>query len=317
MIRVERYTCDKKGEWDSFVLGKTNGSFLHTRNFLDYHADKFNDESLLVYIKEKMVAVFPSASLKSASDIVVSHIGSTYGGLVFEYSLYGEAIVDIYSKILSFYQKENIHRVLVKITPNLYKNVPLEDEEYAVWRNDGILKRVDISAYIDISNRFKVSSLRKRTLKLAMKNNLEMCFSYDKIDLFYSILSENLKDKHNATPVHTLDELNDLKLRLGDKITLATVSNSLGKVLAGVLFFIFDKTVHCQYISSSSSGSDVGALDFLFENSIKEFETKGFNYFSFGTSNECDGNVLNEGLYRFKRQFGSVSMCHKFYEFEL
>jgi hypothetical protein len=43
----------------------------------------------------------------------------------------------------------------------------------------------------------------------------------------------------------------------------------------------------------------------------------GARYFDFGVSNEQGGQILNEGLYRFKMSFGAGGVVHEFYEVAL
>jgi hypothetical protein len=43
----------------------------------------------------------------------------------------------------------------------------------------------------------------------------------------------------------------------------------------------------------------------------------GARYFDFGVSNEQEGRILNEGLYRFKTSFGAGGVAQEFYEVEL
>lgn len=317
MYRIEVYDNKYCTIWDDFVFKKYTGNFLHSRRFLDYHKNRFIERSLLVFDDNKLIALFPASSTREAPLVVTSHTGSTYGGLLYDASVYGKEVVDIYRNILGFYKSLDVQSVVVKLTPNIYKSLSLEDEEYAIWINGGELKRIDLSCYIELENRLKVSSLRKRMLKLAKKSNLLICNDFKEITSFYDVLSETLLLRHDAKPVHTLPELVELHERLDKDINLYTVKDSTGVVIAGVLFFLFDKTVHCQYIASAQAGQDIGALDLLFEQTINDYGIRGYRYFSFGTSNEDNGQTLNSGLYRFKRQFGSQSMCHKFYNFSL
>jgi hypothetical protein len=43
----------------------------------------------------------------------------------------------------------------------------------------------------------------------------------------------------------------------------------------------------------------------------------GARYFDFGVSNEQEGRILNEGLYRFKTSFGAGGVAQEFYKVEL
>ena len=65
MIKIEKYTDNDFEIWDKFIDEvSVNGSFLQSRRFLSYHDNKFKDTSLLIYKKNKLVAVFPAAVKK-------------------------------------------------------------------------------------------------------------------------------------------------------------------------------------------------------------------------------------------------------------
>jgi lipid II:glycine glycyltransferase (peptidoglycan interpeptide bridge formation enzyme) len=71
---------------------------------------------------------------------------------------------------------------------------------------------------------------------------------------------------------------------------------------------------HAQYIASNESGNQVSALDAVFGAAIEEARAGGARYFDFGTSNESAGQVLNDGLFRFKSEFGGGGVAHEYYE---
>ncbi len=61
---VRPYTPADEAEWDRFVMHESgNGTFLQTRNFLNYHpAGRFTDASLMVYNEHGgLGAVVPAA----------------------------------------------------------------------------------------------------------------------------------------------------------------------------------------------------------------------------------------------------------------
>ena len=79
IINIERYTAEKAAEWDEFVAKSKNGTFLFDRNYMDYHADRFADFSLMFYNdKHKLCALLP-ANIDDGT--LYSHQGLTYGGL--------------------------------------------------------------------------------------------------------------------------------------------------------------------------------------------------------------------------------------------
>ena len=65
---------------NSFIDQAKNATFLFNRNFMDYHSDRFQDFSMMIFNeKENLVALLPA---NRVDDIVYSHQGLTYGVLV-------------------------------------------------------------------------------------------------------------------------------------------------------------------------------------------------------------------------------------------
>ena len=79
MIEVIRYTKDKKSEWDSFVKLSDAFSFLFYRDYMEYHSDRFNDYSLMLYEGNKLCALLPGNIREQK---LISHQGLTYGGFI-------------------------------------------------------------------------------------------------------------------------------------------------------------------------------------------------------------------------------------------
>ena len=80
MIEVHRYTQDRRTEWDNFVRGAKNSTFLFLRGYMDYHSDRFRDCSLMFYDeRNRLVGLLPA---NLAEDTLYSHRGLTYGGLL-------------------------------------------------------------------------------------------------------------------------------------------------------------------------------------------------------------------------------------------
>jgi hypothetical protein len=79
-MQVERYTPALQTLWDDFVRSSKNGTFLLERGYMDYHADRFADHSLLVRDDEgTLLAVLPT---NADGPRLASHGGLTYGGFI-------------------------------------------------------------------------------------------------------------------------------------------------------------------------------------------------------------------------------------------
>ena len=68
-------------EWNSFVARARNATFLFDRRYMDYHADRFTDHSIVFRRKGHLAALLP---LNIDGDTVWSHQGLTYGGLLID-----------------------------------------------------------------------------------------------------------------------------------------------------------------------------------------------------------------------------------------
>ena len=82
---VRPYTETLADKWDAFVMSHAvNGTFLHTRRFLNYHPQgRFEDCSLMIYNAQELCAVIPAAvGMVDGKRMLRSHPGSTFGGIL-------------------------------------------------------------------------------------------------------------------------------------------------------------------------------------------------------------------------------------------
>lgn len=313
-IELVPYNNQHAEAWDAFCSGAANATILPTRRFLSYHGERFEDQSLLVMESGKLAGVFPAAQSLSDPTLVVSHPGITYGGLVHQGKLGGIRMINVLEEIVVHYAKAGYQRVQYKPAPFIYATVPAQDDLYALWRLGARRVRCDLSCCINLAAQRPLSVRRKRGLK---KAQAVVTLSSDPQHLadVWRVIAQNLARKHDARPVHSLEELALLQARFPENILVrSALVDSV--VDAGVVFFNAANVWHAQYIAASETAYKVSALDALFNAAIKDARQSGAHYFDFGTSNEDGGRVLNDGLYRFKSEFGGGGVVHEFYELE-
>lgn len=302
--------------WDDFCKLSPNATFLHTQKFLSYHGKRFKDRSILVEQDGCAIGLMPLAEDVQDDRIIVSHPGITYGGMVHAGALKGGAMIEALTCAKTFFYQRGYERLQYKVTPFIYHTSPLQDDLYALQRLGAKKYRCDLSSTIDLNFRLKVSERRRRALKKAIKSEIEIIYGIERLAELWEVLTENLKQKHGAYPTHNFQEIHLLAQRFPDKIQFVIACNQ-GAVVAGVVLFFIGHTVHAQYIASSDRGQELTALDMVFDECIMNATKRGARYFDFGISTENGGNILNEGLYRFKSEFGSGGVVHEFYEIEL
>jgi len=59
-IQILKYQADDKRIWNKFIKNAKNATFMFDRNFMDYHADHFNDFSVLVFDNQRLRGILPA-----------------------------------------------------------------------------------------------------------------------------------------------------------------------------------------------------------------------------------------------------------------
>ncbi|MFT7164355.1 MAG: hypothetical protein ACI9CZ_000928, partial [Flavobacterium sp.] len=77
---VRKYQESDYANWNAFIGQAKNATFLFHRDFMEYHKDRFQDNSLIVSYKDKWIGVMPANKVGNET---FSHQGLTYGGLVY------------------------------------------------------------------------------------------------------------------------------------------------------------------------------------------------------------------------------------------
>lgn len=311
-MEIRRYRREDKELWNSFVSKARNATFLFDRNYMDYHDDRFDDNSFMFYYKGKLKAVLPA---NVAGDTLYSHQGLTYGGLLLDKKATVEDVLECFDSLNSWLRENGISKVVYKALPWIYQQYPSQEDLYALtWKCKAQLISRDISSTIVVDNKLKFAESRKSGIRKALSLNIEVGESND-VDGFWHVLEDNLGNRYNAKPVHTASEMKLLMSRFPNNIRLY-VAKMNGEIVGGTLIYVTPQVVHTQYISASVEGKKHGALDLLFDYIINKVYAN-CRYFDFGKSTEQGGAYLNEPLIFQKEGFGGRGVCYDWYQWEL
>jgi hypothetical protein len=315
-VRARSYEEQDADAWDRLVAGSWNGTFLHTRRFLSYHGDRFKDLSIVLEDdRGRITGVFPAALDSTREDVAVSHPGLTYGGVVHNGRLRGAAMVEALRAVAETYRDMGIRSLRYRVVPHIYHLVP-SDDLYALFCLGAVRYRCDLSATLDLALPLMYSRMRQRNLKNAWQYGVTTAFGAEYLEPYWTVLEENLATRHSARPAHTLHEIESLRRRFPREIECA-VSMVEGEVVSGVVLFRTPQVIHVQYSASTPRGNAVNAQTAIMDHVIEGSRVSGARYFDFGTSNEHEGRILNEGLHEFKVGFGAGGMVHEHYELDL
>ena len=314
MMTVTKYQPGDKAEWDKMVKLSRNGTFLHLRDYMDYHSDRFTDFSLVARDEDRIIAVMPACR---EGNTLFSHRGLTYGGWLLPRLHFDVTVMlEIWEQTVEVLREHGIIHIVYKPVPHIYHRYPAEEDLYAIFSGGAKLAESNISTTIDLDEPIAFDRGNRGNVNVARKSGVEVCES-DDWDGYWQVLGSLLQERYSTLPVHTVDEIKLLKLRFPENIKLYTATLD-GTIVAGVVMYLCGEEVaHCQYIASTAEGRSVKALSLLFDYLIKEATEAGFRYFDFGISNEDHGRYLNEGLVRQKSRMGGRGIVYNTYSIDL
>ena len=309
-LTLARYSSSQYDEWDNFVRNSKNGTFLVERKYMDYHADRFNDHSLIFYRDNTIIALLPA---HIQGDSFCSHNGLTYAGMILSDQTTAQITLELFDLLLDhIHALGNINKIVYTPIPHIYHRYPAEEDLYALFRNNAQLYSRKISTVIEQQCALPFQTLRKRKIKVAQKVSYHVNEDED-FASYWDVLNNNLQERHDTVAVHSLEEIERLHRLFPNNIQLFTVRDEDHQVVAGSVIYETDRVAHAQYISSTAEGRSNGAVDLLFDYLIHN-RYKDKMYFDFGSSVESGGWILNEGLIFQKEGFGGRAVMYDTYE---
>ena len=326
-VTIEKYDASKEVIWDKFVEQKSmNGTFLQTRNFLNYHGEKFRDASLMFYMNSNLVAVCPACEeSRNGEKVFYSHHGSTYGGLVVATDIYKiEKILMLIDELEKFLKMRGYTKCVLKPTMKLLTQQNMELLDFCLYYKKYKEYR-ELNLYIDYQNYAEdtlqnLSHMKQRLVKKCIKAGvvLREITQPEEIKAFYNILEENLQ-KFHTKPVHTYEELLDLYYnRITENVRFygAYLSEEL---VAGTMVFLFkkQKCAHTQYLAAAPQYHKMSPMSFVYYSIAKLYQEIGYKALSWGITTEHLGTEINMGLTNNKEAYGSSYLVNSIYEKKL
>jgi hypothetical protein len=307
IISVERYHRDTAADWNAFITASKNGTFLLHRDYMDYHAHRFDDASLIIRDEGEIVALLP-AHRNSAT--LESHGGLTYGGFVISPRATTRLVLQALAAVVEHMHRAELSTLIYKTIPHIYHKLPAEEDRYALFRHNAVLYRRDLLSTIDMARRPTPQERRRRGAAKAVKAGIDVSESSD-WPAFWTMLEGHLQARYGVSPVHDLAEILLLHARFPRNIRLFA-AECRGDLLGGVVIYETDEVAHLQYAAATPDGFAVGCLDRLFLYLLEDVFA-GKRWFDFGNSTEQQGRWLNDGLIEQKEGFGGRAIAHDFY----
>ncbi len=311
MITIKDYTKNDFEVWNSFVSFAKNSLFMHNRNFMEYHSDRFVDNSLLFYEDDDLIALLPA---NKKDNQLISHGGLTYGGFITGQKMKEYKMLECFDRLKEYMTKNSLDSLIYKTIPYCYFKNPAQEDLYALFRNNASIIKIEPASVIDFNYPIKLPKGRKAQIGRAKREGVKIELSED-FNSFINLENLVLHEHHNIKAVHTGAELELLHNRFPEQIKLfAAMYNN--NMIAGSLIFVYENVIHTQYLAADDTAREIGALDYCINEIINKYsETKQF--LDFGISTENDGKLLNEGLISQKEGFGGRTIAYQTWELKL
>jgi hypothetical protein len=308
MVRLERYRDALRDEWDGFVERSRSGTFLHRRAYMEYHADRFVDHSLLLRAPNgDLLAVLPA---NERDGVLESHGGLTWGGLLFDSAMTLVLMLEVVGELRRYLHATALSTLRYRAVPHVYRRGPAEEDLWALVRHGARLVHRAALAVVEIPAAVAPQNRRRRGARKARAAGLAVAESGD-LAAYWDLLAQVLRQRYGARPVHSLAEMSRLRELFPGHIRLRAVFEG-AQMVAGVVLYDSGLVLRTQYIAAGERGKALGALDLLFEELLATRGTA--RYLDLGTSEGEGLGGLNIGVAEFKEGWGARAVAVDTYE---
>lgn len=312
-LTVKKYDQNDYKIWNDFISQAKNATFLFHRDFMEYHKDRFEDFSLLIFEEEKLKAILPA---NKQGNSIHSHQGLTYGGLVFLRKLNGEKAELILDLVLSFLKESNIETFYYKPIPNFYFPDGNQEIDFFLLKRGAAIERKEMNLAVNLNLPLRISKSKLKHFRRIENLDLDIIEEDDFEPFWNEVLEPRLAEKFNVKPVHSKEEMALLQSRFPQHIKQYSVYQN-DKIIAGITLFEAKNVVKSQYGATTKKGEEVRALDFLFINLIHKYKRKGKHFFDMGIVNEDNELGYHPGLLKQKEELGCTVYNQDFYKIEI
>lgn len=309
---VRKYIPADYPRWNDFISQAGNATFLFHRDFMEYHQDRFEDHSLIIEDEKNWVAVLPANRVEN---VIHSHQGLTYGGLVFKEDLGGNTVIILLASLLDYLKRNHFKTFFVKPILSFYCHKIFTGIECLLIHKKAELYRKDMNLTISFKENYTVSKSKLKHFRRVAALGLEIRQDNDFRAFWSEVLEQRLLEKHNAKPIHSVDEIMYLHSKFPENIKQYNVYFE-GEIIAGITLFIFKNGVKSQYGATTAVGEKMRALDFLFITLIHGYQDK-MAFFDMGTVAENNELGYNPGLLKQKEELGCSIYAQDYYSLAL
>jgi hypothetical protein len=295
-IEVRKYEERYREQWEDFIDHSANGTFLHRRSFMEYHGDRFEDASVMVWEGEELVAVFPA---HREGDQIFSHNGLSFGGWIYKKDLNSAYQQSIVHEVLGYYKNLGYSSISIFPVPFFY-----HQEEVDM---DGVLKSLGFGEggskeiYVIKAPFHMKDKGKKKGVRRANRKGLQVKEEEVSQEFWQQMLEPMYLEKMEKLPVHSWEEIQELSHNHPGKIMQVSAYME-DRLLAALVIFKHAEGIKVQYSAVNQEGRDSRAMDILMHDLLFR---PGVRYIDMGTANDAVTGEKLESLAYWKESFGA------------
>jgi hypothetical protein len=310
-VTIERLTPSLLNEWEQVVEQASNGHAMARVPYFTYHADRFEDHSLLFKKSSRFLAVLPA---NRDGRVLYSHQGISFGGLIMAQRARFEDVQEMFRLLLAHLHDEGIEKLIYRAPPHPYQVAPREDDIIFLERAGARIVETKIHNMVRCVAKAPRNKGWKNCISRSVKSGLQIRNDAS-IDEFWPMIERLVREVHRSQPVHSLDEIKLLKSRLGDDMPLLTAHSADGALLGGHLFLRSPSVLTAMYIGESPDGRDLGAGRFTLHHLLTDPAYQGI-WLDLGQLVNPANNEVLDSLLSYKEAAGSRVISRHTWEIE-
>ena len=294
MMRIEKYDESLQLEWDGFIDRSINGLFQHKRSFINYHGDKFDDHSLMIYDGNRLLGCIAGVV---KGEVYVSHPGLGLSEIIVKKGStrkYRAILVEL----LTYLSSLELTELVVRTLPQQYKSQSTSSIDFYFHANNVQVAGTKLSMVMPTADDKYYDAYSRKIVRTMAHCNLQTVDS----GIFHAQLKKHLQLNYNTKPLHSRSELTYLCKSFPEQIVCYQLFDGV-ESKAGACMFYYKNIAKLQYLYSDKGDYSRKLMD-----EIRLLAKDSYNHIDLGTSNSLAGGTLNYGNVKYKESLGGLPM---------
>ncbi len=306
-VRVERFEPSRTQEWDTFVCAHSrNGGIFQEQRFLGYHPEgRFVDESLLLYLDDELRGVLPAAIHPQDDKRIAAHPGSSAGMLVYHLRATTREVLALLEAALLHYKERGFRSIEFRMPEGFFTYPSAGELDFLLWHRNFRLKSREVSSSVNLDTEDNWLHMGRKKNPNSIRAARKKGVVIERVPTAqepYSLIEQNLSQRHSKKPTHSLKELEQLKKLYPDRLDFWVARYESECIATVVTLRVTERAVHDFYIAQDYSHAKLNVFPSLFYEMFQFYKDNGFDWFNFGISSR--GDWIKWGILEFKERMG-------------